>query len=641
MHTATSRRIKRWFLHCGEAHAHFCHDGTLCPGLGRLADILIAAPHQGGAGHLLEHQCPEARTITRLLCNVYFGFMLVAPGTDLNKLPPVNLPNYKVDDDNLRAAIDKAYEDDIRLGRMREVDTPPRFISPVFGRVEPKLDGTVKYRRLVDLSAPGGKMSGLSVNSWATHAKFSMHTIPKATASLIPNGWQYVVDFKDAYQSFAVYPGHCELMGTRRPGTQTYTVSTVLVFGGSASAENFCDASSAIAACGSARGCGRLVVHIDDVKGIEISINRAQEALATIKFLMHDMGCEDSPKKEQLAKRVLYCGVWWDTDVNVDGSGRMQASVSTEKLQRAQVLAATLAQRRVIFKHELDSAIGVLGNIAPLIWSAPAFLRRLLEAQTEAGRRMDAQAVPRDSRTRRDYKIEVTAAMMLDFGWWHRAAHQCNGTAIILQQPRQTDGFLYTDASDVGFGGFLITDLAAGEFDYFSFSWDDRDAAYARLPPASRALLPAAAWPVRPPEGVRLIPEWLVCCRETFALLYADLLWIERFRGTLQSPSTDNSVTVSAVKRMGTPHVPTMKIIRALADANRAGETRCDGIRHVPGEDNYVADAASRLRPPGEIQRLAQLHIAAAQAAGQQLPAWTPLGFPYTGFAIHRCAASP
>jgi hypothetical protein len=256
--------------------------------------------------------------------------MLVAPGTDLNTLPPVNLPNYKVDDDNLRAAIDKAYEDDIRLGRMREVDTPPRFISPVFGRVEPKPDGTIKYRRLVDLSAPGGKMSGLSVNSSATHAKFSMHTIPKATASLIPNGWQYVVDFKDAYQSFAVYPGHCELMGTRRPGTQAYTVSTVLVFGGSASAENFCDASSAIAACGSARGCERLVVHIDDVKGVEISNIKAQEALATIKFLMHDLGCEDSPKKEQLAKRVLYCGVWWDTDANGDDSAGTHAGLGIQ-----------------------------------------------------------------------------------------------------------------------------------------------------------------------------------------------------------------------------------------------------------------------------------------------------------------------
>ena len=82
-----------------------------------------------------------------------------------------------------------------------------------------------------------------------------------------------------------------------------------------------------------------------------------------------------------------------------------------------------------------------------------------------------------------------------------------------------------------------------------------------------------------------------------------------------------------------------MQIVRAIHDANLAGNTRCYDCYWLPSADNYVADAASRLRPQQEIDELAQRHIAAAQAqaaAGTLPPAWQPLLFPYQGFQIHR-----
>ena len=403
----------------------------------------------------------------------------------------------------------------------------------------------------------------------------------------------------------------------------------------------------AVAAMATAHGCQRVWVHIDDFKGTESSTEAAAQAVGTVAYLLADCGLQDAPKKRQLGRCVLYCGVQGDTDADGDGSGRMEASISAEKLQRAQLLASALAQRRSLSKGDLDRAIGVLGSLAALVLGAPTNLRRLINEQARISRDQERRGVAMGARARE--RLTLSTPMQLDFAWWAKAAAACNGRSTILQRPQQSPGYLFTDASDVGFGGFLITDLAAGTFSTFSYAWHDRNLLLRELDATSRAILSKPhLWPQAPaadePASSERAAQWLVCRRELFALLVAQLLWRDHFRGRVQAPYNDNQVAVACVRRMTTKHVPNMQIVRAIAEANVAGNTRCDNILWVDTHSNYVADAASRLRPPAEVAALARQHVrdAQAQAAAGVLPqAWHPLQFPHQGLAIHRFADAP
>ena len=140
-----------------------------------------------------------------------------------------------------------------------------------------------------------------------------------------------------------------------------------------------------------------------------------------------------------------------------------------------------------------------------------------------------ARGVPEHQRNRE--WLRLTVPMQLDFRWWQRAARYHNGKATILQRPEQTVGHLFTDASDEGFGGFVIDDLETGAYATFSFSWDDKETVYALLDDDSKDILKHDLWPVRPPPGTDLTQDWLICRRELFALLVAQLLWKVRFWG--------------------------------------------------------------------------------------------------------------
>lgn len=559
-----TRRVPSWFVQLSAAHAHFCAAPATCPGLRPLDSLLADAAYAPRATSCL--QCVEAED---LLHSIYFGFAVLPPSLTPEDVPPISVPNYPATAAH-EEFVWSSIEDDLAGGLIVEVESPPRWLHPLYVRETPE-----KLRLISDFKVP----IGASVNSVADCRKFRMMGLEDAYALLRPHCYMAKVDVSSAFRTVGVRPDHWELLGfswvspPRCRRRRRFFVDTRFPFGLTCSPEIFCRISQAVRAMMAALGHWACVVYVDDFLVVGDSQSACQAALDALLRLLAELGFTVNPKKTVLpSQSLVFLGLQLSS--NVDGSGAMSVSVPPDKLHKTRALAAQLRSQRVVTLRDLQSAVGYFQHVARAIFSARAFLRRLVDAIVLAERS--------GSRS-----VTVTGAMRADLEFWLRFAERFNGTAVVLERPVMDEGFLATDASGsckLGMGGFYAGRL-------FAVRWSHIQRASATLPEETRRYNRRRLWPSASAPGRDWIPY-----REMFAVWWALLKWGARhFRGKTITIHCDNQIVVDDLIKMRARQPELMSLLRAIfrfcADFNIRIR-----VTWLSSEMNALADALSRMR---------------------------------------------
>ncbi len=229
----------------------------------------------------------------------------------------------------------------------------------------------------------------------------------------------------------------------------------------------------------------------------------------------------------------------------------MQARLPQEKLaallEELAQFSLLHASRKSCTQRQLLSLIGKLAFTCKVIPAGRIFLRRLLDT---------AHSV--DSL---DKHIPFTDDAVKDVEWWRRFATQWNGIAFFLD-PTWTPAHelqLYTDAAgNLGYGAYW-------NGQWFSQPWP------AHL--SSKSI------------------EW----KELYAIVIACEAWGSHWSGRRLLFHCDNEAVVHIWKSGRSCCPDLMDLVRALFFVAARNNFHVL-IRHIPGIDNSIADALSRLQ---------------------------------------------
>ena len=602
-----------WYAELTAVHHKFCTKPTgTCAGLRPLWDTLQTEPTP--ASHTT--QCAQAIEAELLLPGIYYGFRILPPGANVMDVPPFEVENYPSSAVSV-TAISGTIEKELDAGLLQVVNIKPRWITPVYGKEEFHADGTPdKVRIITDCSVPTGK----SINDAVDAAPFRMLSHEDAYALLKPKAFMAKLDVASAFRSVGVHPDHWELLGhkwklQRHNNKVCFIINTRLPFGLACSPEIFCRLTAAVRAMMAAAGFEATFVYVDDffvVEGTEQACQAAREALSA---LLPALGfTEKIAKRHDPSQTCVLLGLMYAT--NADGNGKMTITVPESKLRKAELLAAQCAGQRTLTIHQLQSAVGYFNHIAQAVWTAKAFLGRLLDALRKAQQSGDKH-------------VTVTRAMQLDLRFWQSFARQFNGEAVVLQEPIMLKGFFATDASDKGMGGFLNGCT-------FSIPWANLRLARSALPPGSQPFNKTKLWPRKDNAAM-----WDIQYRELFAHWWAFLLWApDHLAHKTAVLHGDNAVARYDLNKMRSPNIVMMRLIRHICAFCTTHNARIR-VHEISSGENVLADALSRLDTVTYERAYAEWKSvrASAVASGNSDKMYQPRVFSNPGLMEHRADA--
>ena len=142
--------------------------------------------------------------------------------------------------------------------------------------------------------------------------------------------------------------------------------------------------------------------------------------------------------------RVKYLGIEID-------STSMTLSLPAAKLVVLQDLIFLFNHKRVVTKRELQQLAGNLSHCSTIIKAGKTFSRRVINL---------IKYFPTNRKV-----VKLSNEFYADLSWWSSFAKMFNGTGLIIKQAN-IDMIIYTDASGLGFGGFVEV-----PYDYFYGTW--------------------------------------------------------------------------------------------------------------------------------------------------------------------------
>ena len=159
-----------------------------------------------------------------------------------------------------------------------------------------------------------------------------------------------------------------------------------------------------------------VVNYSDDLGGCETEKARATESFAQLKWLMEDLGLEESTKKaESPSNQMTYLGVMFD-------SSKMQMRVPPDKLAEIKAEIGQWARKTTITKKNLQSLLGKLFWVSRVVRFARVFMGRMLQQlRTMAG-------------VGDNVKVKLADESRKDLQWWNRYLDHFNGVQLIIDE---------------------------------------------------------------------------------------------------------------------------------------------------------------------------------------------------------------
>ena len=416
----------------------------------------------------------------------------------------------------------------------------PHFRTSPIGIIPKK--GSTKFRTITNLSSP----DGVSVNDFIPPAESSVHfnhfdDAVKIVSRLGRGALLAKLDIKSAFRICPVRSSDWHLLGFSFQ--DMYFVDLCLPFGLRSSVNRFSQLADAVLWILQTK---YNIIHstnyLDDYflagpADSQVCHTNLHKAISVFAKL----GIPLAPEKVVSPCKVLtYLGIIIDTN-------KMELRLPEEKLSEITALLHSFKMKKTIPKRDLLSLIGKLSFASKIIPSGRTFIRRLIDLSTSVKKLSHYVTLNHDAKE--------------DIRWWLSFLPSWNGKQKILE-PNVTlssDLHLYTDAS--GMLGFGI---------YYNGRWI------------------AQKWP---PAFCNHSIQY----KELFPIYLACYLWASEFTEKRLLFHCDN-LAVTNIWNSGTSKCPKiMSLVRKLFFI-AAKYNFTVNIKHIPGTNNTIADALSRLQ---------------------------------------------
>ena len=433
---------------------------------------------------------------------------------------------------------------EIEEGNYIKMASRPTIISALGAIPKPN---SSDIRLIHDCSQPVGG----AVNDYATNDHFRYQTIDDATQMITKDCYLAKVDLKSAYRSVKIHPSNYQATGLQwkfaGDTKPTYLSDTRLPFGAKLAPSIFHRLTQSVRRMMARRGYDTMVVYLDDFLIIAPDFDSCVQALNILLRLLRRLGFRIAWKKvEGPTQRLTFLGI----EINTND---LTLRLPLQKLNELLDLLLSFSAKKRASRRQLESLAGKLAWACRVIKGGRTFLRRILD-------QLHKLRCP-------SHKILLSQDFKKDIQWWLTCLPLFNG-AIKFVDPRPiTD--VHIDASNLASGIFH-----RGDWQYTLWSCD---------------------WPTASSLHINH--------KEVLSVILAARRWGTVWRNSTVHIFTDSTVAMACINH-GTSRNPiVMTALRELFWLSVYYNFNMHAI-HVPGKDNCVPDAISRLHQSGQARRL-------------------------------------
>lgn len=430
---------------------------------------------------------------------------------------------------------------ELEAGRVAGPFATPPFdnlqISPL-GLVPKKEEG--QFRVIHHLSFP----DTLSINDGIPDefCSVSYQNIDTA-ASLVKFCGQYSymmkVDIKHAYRIVPIHPDDYELLGFMVDGK--YYFDKTLPMGLSYSCALFERISTAIQWIAETKlGLHNCAHILDDFFFVGTELEACKKGLAIFLDWCASVGIPiNQSKTVHPCTTISFVGIELDSVL-------MEKRLPQEKLEKIRAALSLFSRKKKATLKELQSVIGLLNFACAVVVPGRAFLRRIIDLTVGLRKSHHHKRLTKESRA--------------DFQAWSEFLEHFNGKSLFLTDHWITTPSLdlFTDASNIGFGGFL-----AKKYFY-------------------------AEWPT----------QWSdvhITVKELFPIVLAIELFSDILTNCCIVFHTDNEAVVHIINKQTSKDTVLMRLVRRMVLHTLKHNILFKAV-HIPGLHNSLADSLSRLQ---------------------------------------------
>lgn len=415
---------------------------------------------------------------------------------------------------------------------------PNLQISPL-GLV-PKKEGG-EFRLIHHLSFPLGESinDGISEVDKTVQYETLDHAI-KLINECGKNALLAKTDLESAFRLVPVHPQDYELLGMMFEGLYYY--DRCLPMGCAISCQLFEKVSSALHwVMGNYFKTPKVVHVLDDFLFVgEPSSTECQYALDSFLLLCKQVGIPIKHSKTVTPTMCLtFLGIELDTQL-------MLARLPVDKVHKIIALLQSFLSKSKVSLKELQSLIGLLNFACRVVVPGRAFLRRLINLTIGLSKSYHHVRLSTEAKA----DLNVLLLFMQHF----------NNATFFLPNHWDTSEVLhlFTDASNLGYGGILGTK-------WFYGPWDD------------------------------VLRVHHINIKELFPITVSLEHWGSQLRNKSIIFFSDNETVVAIINKQTSPNNILMILVRRLVLASLKFNIRFKA-RHIPGKRNELADALSRLQ---------------------------------------------
>lgn len=347
------------------------------------------------------------------------------------------------------------------------------------------------------------------------------------------------VDIENAYKIVPIHPHDFELLGFSID--DKYFFDKTLPMGLSYSCALFERLSTAFHWTAVNKLKLPFCAHIlDDFFFVNFTSDLSMKGLNIFLAWAQSIGLPINPDKT-----VTPCTTITFVGIELD-SIAMEARLPLEKLQKIRSVLHSMRFRKKVTLQELQSVIGLLNFACRVVRPGRAFLRRLIDLTVGL--------------TKPHFKRRLTLEARADLAAWSVFMDHFNGKSMFLEEQIHTSLslHLYTDASNLGFGGYL-------QEKWFSGKW---------------------------PQSHN---QYHITVKEFLPIVIAVELFSELLANKCVTFHSDNAAVVAIINKQSSKDKLLMKLVRRLVIATLKHNILFKAC-HIPGLSNNLADSLSRLQ---------------------------------------------
>jgi hypothetical protein len=480
-----------------------------------------------------------------ILDGIKHGFSLIDPNININDIAPAHVQNSScTSSPHVKPLVESAISEEIISGGYIHCTNKPKIISAL--SAVPKPDGDI--RLIHDLSRP----ANVSVNSYASKDPCKYQSISDVLDIIQPNRYMAVVDLNSAYRSVNIKESERCLTGLSWcfDGLHEPAIlcDTRLPFGARKSPAIFNRITQAVTRYLRKQG-HHVVVYLDDFFVCGPDFASCKATFDALVQLLRRLGFQINWRKiVDPCQQLTFLGILIDT---VRGTLSLKPAKVTELVD----LLRSYQQRKRASRKQLESLAGKLSWAAHVTPCGRAHIQPVFTL-------ISSLKLP-------SHKCRL-GPIKPDLSWWsYWLTSGLNRRPI---WPPSTPLNVYTDSCADAGGAFC--------HGYWLYAHWARD-----VP--------------------RLAPHH-INVKELAAVILAAQTWRHAWAHHHVVVHTDNRVTEALINKGAARNITCLYLLRHLASLAILNNFTISAS-YIPGNDNIIADAISRLHEPGKLLTLCNI----------------------------------